>query len=137
MQVANIISDVIGNDVPVRVIAYDGSKAGPDRSEVAVRILTPRALARLATAPGTLGLARAYVMGEIEVDGELYQLLDAMADVTMHDLSRSEQLRLARRMLPIWRKYRQPIPELEYRPRGRLHSVLRDKGAISHHYDVS
>ncbi|MGI5129710.1 class I SAM-dependent methyltransferase [Pseudonocardia sp. CA-107938] len=138
MQVADIISEVIGGNVPVRVIAYDGSKAGPDSSEVAVRILSPRALARLATAPGTLGLARAYVTGEIEVDGELYQLLDAMADVTMHGLTRAEQLALARRMLPIWLKHRQPIPELEYRPpRGRLHSKLRDKRAISHHYDVS
>ncbi|MDN5859443.1 MAG: cyclopropane-fatty-acyl-phospholipid synthase family protein [Pseudonocardia sp.] len=137
MQVAAIISAVIGNDVPVRVIAYDGSKAGPDSSEVAVRILTPHALARLATAPGTLGLARAYVMGEIEVEGELYQLLDAMADVTMHGISRPDQLRLARRMAPIWLKHRRPIPDLEHRPRGRLHSKLRDKGAISHHYDVS
>jgi cyclopropane-fatty-acyl-phospholipid synthase len=137
MQVADIISDVIGEDVPVRVVAYDGSKAGPDSSEVTVRILSPRALARLATAPGTLGLARAYVTGEIEVEGELYQLLDAMADVTMHGLTRAEQLALARRLLPIWAKHRQPIPDLEYRPRGRLHSMLRDKGAISHHYDVS
>ena len=63
MQVAEIISDVLGQDVPVRVVAYDGSKAGPDSSEVALRVLTPRALARLVTAPGTLGLARAYVGG--------------------------------------------------------------------------
>ena len=83
MQVAAIISRVVGPDVPVRVIGYDGSKAGPDSSDVALRITSPRALARLATAPGTLGLARAYVEGEIEVDGDLYQLLDAMADVTL------------------------------------------------------
>src|SRR3954471_23210269 len=102
MQVATIISRVVRPDAPVRVIGYDGSKAGPDSSEVAVRILSPRALARLATAPGTLGLARAYVTGEIEVEGELYQLLDAMADVTMHGLTRAEQLALARRLLPIW-----------------------------------
>ena len=70
MQVAELISDVLGEDVPIRVVAYDGSKAGPDRSDVALRVLTPRALARLATAPGTLGLARAYVTGEIEVDGD-------------------------------------------------------------------
>ncbi len=59
MQVATIISRVVGPDVPVRVIGYDGSKAGPDSSDIAMRITSPRALARLATAPGTLGLARA------------------------------------------------------------------------------
>jgi cyclopropane-fatty-acyl-phospholipid synthase len=120
------------------VIGYDGSKAGPDSSELALRINSPRALARLATAPGTLGLARAYVSGEIEVEGDLYELLAAMADLTLDDLGRAERLRLARRMLPIWLRHRQPPPALEYRPpRGRLHSKLRDSKAISHHYDVS
>jgi cyclopropane-fatty-acyl-phospholipid synthase len=137
MQVAEIISEVLGQDVPVRVVAYDGSKAGPDSSEVALRILTPRALARLVTAPGTLGLARAYVSGEIEVEGEVFELLDAMADVALHDLSRAKQVRLARRLLPVWLRHRQPPPDLEYRPPGRLHSKSRDRKVISHHYDVS
>ncbi len=137
MQVAEIISSVVGADVPVRVIGYDGSKAGPDSSELALRINSPRALARLATAPGTLGLARAYVMGEIEVEGDLYELLAAMADLTINDLTTGDQFRLARRMLPIWLRHHQPAPDLEYRPPGRLHSKLRDSKAISHHYDVS
>ena len=137
MQVAELVSDVLGADVPIRVEAYDGSKAGPDRSDVAMHVLTPRALARLATAPGTLGLARAYVTGEIEVDGDVYEVLNAMADVTLNGLTRAEQLRLARRLLPIWLRHRQPPPEVEYRPPGRLHSKARDSKAISHHYDVS
>jgi cyclopropane-fatty-acyl-phospholipid synthase len=137
MQVANVISDVLGADVPIRVEAYDGSKAGPDRSDVALRVLSPRALARLAGAPGTLGLARAYIAGEIEVDGDVYEVLDAMADLALNDLSRAERARLVRRLLPIWLRHRQPPPALEYRPPGRLHSKLRDSKAISHHYDVS
>jgi cyclopropane-fatty-acyl-phospholipid synthase len=138
MQVAEIISGVVGADVPIRVIGYDGSKAGPDSSELALRINSPRALARLATAPGTLGLARAYVSGEIEVEGDLYELLAAMAELTLDDLGRAERLRLARRMLPVWLRHRQPPPPQEYRPpRGRLHSKPRDSRAISHHYDVS
>ncbi|GAA0895398.1 class I SAM-dependent methyltransferase [Pseudonocardia zijingensis] len=134
---AELISDVLGQDVPIRVVAYDGSKAGPDHSDVALKVVTPRALARLATAPGTLGLARAYVTGEIEVDGDVYDVLNAMADLTLHDLTRKEQLDLARKLFPVWLRHRQPIPELEYRPRGRLHSKFRDSKVISHHYDVS
>ncbi|HET6258071.1 cyclopropane-fatty-acyl-phospholipid synthase family protein [Pseudonocardia sp.] len=138
MQVADIISGVVGPDVPVRVIGYDGSKAGPDSSEMALRITSPRALARLATAPGTLGLARAYVEGEIEVEGDVYELLDAMADLTLNDsITRADQLRLAQRLLPIWLRHRRPPPDLEFRPPGRLHSKARDRKVISHHYDVS
>lgn len=137
MQVADLISKVVGPNIPVRIIGYDGSKAGPDSSELALRITTPKALARLATAPGTLGLARAYVTGEIEVEGDLFALLDEMADITLNDISRADQLRLARRLLPTWLRHHQPPPALEARPRGRLHSKLRDRVVISHHYDVS
>jgi cyclopropane-fatty-acyl-phospholipid synthase len=137
MQVAELISTVLGSDIPIRIIGYDGSKAGPDSSELALRITSPRALARLATAPGTLGLARAYVTGEIEVEGDLYGLLDAMADVTINGLTRSEQLQLVRKLAPLWARHHPSPPELEAKPRGRLHSKFRDRQVISHHYDVS
>jgi cyclopropane-fatty-acyl-phospholipid synthase len=137
MHVADIIGSVLGPDLPVRVLGYDGSKAGPDTAETAVRITSPRALARLATAPGSLGLARGYVAGELEVEGDLYTLLEGIADVTLYDLPRAEQLRLARRLLPLALRHRVPPPELEYRPPGRLHSKKRDSKAIAYHYDVS
>jgi cyclopropane-fatty-acyl-phospholipid synthase len=137
MNVAEIIGRVVGPDLPVRLIGYDGSKIGPDTAEVAVRVVSPRALARLATAPGSLGLARAYVTGELEVEGDLHAVLAAIADVTLHPLPTAERLRIARQLLPLWLRHRVPPPELEYRPPGRLHSRGRDQRAISHHYDVS
>jgi cyclopropane-fatty-acyl-phospholipid synthase len=137
MQVAELISTVLGSDIPIRVIGYDGSKAGPDSSELALRIVSPQALARLATAPGTLGLARAYIAGEIEVEGDMYALLAAMADVTINGVSRADQLRLVRKLAPLWARHHPSPPELEAKPRGRLHSKLRDRQVISHHYDVS
>ena len=137
MQVAEIVGGILGPDVPVRVIGYDGSKVGPDTAETALRILSPRALARLATAPGSLGLARAYVTGELEVEGDLYALLEAIADVALYALPRAQQLRAARRLLPYALRHRVSPPELEYRPPGRLHSKRRDSRAIAHHYDVS
>ena len=101
MQVAEIIGGILGTDVPVRVIGYDGSKVGPDTAETAVRVVSPRALARLATAPGSLGLARAYVAGELELEGDLYALLEGVADVALNGIPRAEQLRLARKLLPL------------------------------------
>jgi len=137
MQVAEIIGGILGTDVPVRVIGYDGSKVGPDTAETAVRVVSPRALARLATAPGSLGLARAYVAGELELEGDLYALLQGVADVALNGIPRAEQLRLARKLLPYAVRYRVRPPALEYRPPGRLHSKKRDSRAIAHHYDVS
>ncbi|MGD9526835.1 class I SAM-dependent methyltransferase [Pseudonocardia sp.] len=137
MRVAEILGSVLGPDVPVRVIGYDGSKSGPDTASVALRIVSPRALARLATAPGTLGMARAYVTGELEVEGDLHALLVAVAGLTMAPMTTAEKVRIARRMLPLWVRHHQPPPELEFRPPGRLHSKRRDAKVISHHYDVS
>jgi cyclopropane-fatty-acyl-phospholipid synthase len=137
MQVAEIIVGILGTDVPVRVIGYDGSKVGPDTAETAVRVVSPRALARLATAPGSLGLARAYVAGELELEGDLYALLEGVADVALNGIPRAEQLRLARRLLPYALRHRVSPPALEYRPPGRLHSKKRDSKVIAHHYDVS
>lgn len=137
MGVAEIIGEIIGPDRPIRLIGYDGSKAGPDAAPVAMRVASPRALARLASAPGSLGMARAYVEGELEVEGDLYDLLDVMIDITLHRLPRATRLRIAGRLLPIWLRHRMPPPELEYRPPGRLHSRGRDRRAIAHHYDVS
>jgi len=137
MQVAEILGSVLGPDVPVRVIGYDGSKSGPDTADAALRVVSPHALARLVTAPGHLGLARAYVEGELEVDGDLHTLLDGVTGLTMRQLTAGEQARIARRMLALWLRHRPPPPALEYRPPGRLHSKRRDARAISHHYDVS
>jgi cyclopropane-fatty-acyl-phospholipid synthase len=137
MQVADVIGSVLGPDLPVRVLGYDGSKAGPDTAETALRITSPRALARLATAPGSLGMARAYVTGELEIEGDVYTLLEGIADVTLHPLSRADQLRLVRKLAPLALHHRVGVPELEYRPRGRLHSMRRDSKVIAHHYDVS
>ncbi|BBG02931.1 MULTISPECIES: SAM-dependent methyltransferase [Pseudonocardia] len=135
--VAGILSRVIGRAPDLRVEAFDGSHSGPDDASVTLRVDSPRALARLVSAPGSLGLARAYVTQEIDIDGDLYTALSAMAEVTLHSIPRREQLWLARRLLPYWREHRMPPPDLEARPRGLLHSKRRDSQAISHHYDVS
>ncbi len=135
--VAGILASVVGATAPVRVEAFDGSVSGPDDAETTMHVRSPRALARLASAPGSLGLARAYVTEEIDVDGDLYTALRALADVTLHSIPRREQVRLARRLLPYWREHHVPPPDLEARPRGLLHSKRRDSKAISHHYDVS
>ena len=137
MALASLVENILGGDIPVAVAAYDGSRAGPADAATTLIIRSPDALRRVITAPGELGLARAYVAGELDVDGEIWDLLalrDRLPDVR---ISPRAVLRLVDE-LGGWRQVRllEPPPE-EARLRGRRHSRDRDAAAISHHYDVS
>jgi len=69
MSLAKIVRGFMGNVDDIRVEAYDGSRAGRADAPVALRVASPRALAYLFRAPGEIGLARAYVAGDLEVVG--------------------------------------------------------------------
>ncbi|MBV9321952.1 MAG: SAM-dependent methyltransferase, partial [Mycobacterium sp.] len=58
-----------GGKQPLRFTAYDGSTAGPEDALLGIDLLTPRGTTYLATAPGELGLARAYISGDLELRG--------------------------------------------------------------------
>jgi cyclopropane-fatty-acyl-phospholipid synthase len=146
-----LAEQALGTPFPLRVRAWDGSEAGPpDMPALVVR--DRRALRRLLWKPGELGLARAWVAGELEVEGDLYEALDrltglfwereqsspdgpprlrdAVRDPATYRLAR-EALALAGPGLPP-----PPPPEEVRRRGGMLHSPVRDRQAISHHYDV-
>jgi cyclopropane-fatty-acyl-phospholipid synthase len=135
-----------GPDSPVRLEAWDGSTGGRRDGRV-VRLKNPRALHYLLSAPGELGLARAYLMGELEFDGieegDPYDVLKLLRGApgprlrSTHDLP--DLLALVRRVgigLP-----ELPPEETPGRVRrladGLRHARTRDAKAISHHYDVS
>ena len=98
-------------------------------------------MAYLAQAPGELGLARAYVAGHLDVDGDMYEALSRMTKIQSVSLSAADKLRLLQALGgPKLLLHRMPPPPQEVRRRwlnGRLHSKGRDAKVISHHYDVS
>ena len=143
MALAQVFETIAGPDAPVQFVAYDGSRAGAEDSPVRITVRSPVAVSYLAQAPGALGLARAYVSGHLDVDGDMYTALARMAKAQSMGLDLSERLRLLRELggprtlLP-----RLAPPPQEVNPgrrwlTGRLHSKRRDATAISHHYDVS
>ncbi|HEY2688815.1 MAG TPA: cyclopropane-fatty-acyl-phospholipid synthase family protein [Streptosporangiaceae bacterium] len=143
MALAQVFEKIAGPDAPMEFRAYDGSHVGAEGSPVRITVNSPVAVSYLAQAPGALGLARAYVSGHIDVDGDMYSALSRMASIQRMDLSVAERLQLLRELggpkvlLP-----RVPPPPQEVRVRrrsltGRRHSKGRDASAISHHYDVS
>jgi cyclopropane-fatty-acyl-phospholipid synthase len=137
VELAELIQSLAGPDAPIEFTAYDGSRAGRTDAPVRLELRSPLALSYLASAPGELGLARAYVTGAIEVHGDMYTLLAGLSDLNTVDIPRDMRRKLFARLAAarIWWPTRRP-PE-EARLRGRRHSLSRDAKAISHHYDVS
>ena len=143
MALADVFEKIAGPDAPVEFRAYDGSSAGPPGAPVRITIRSPVAASYLAQAPGSLGLARAYVSGHIDVDGDMYTALARMAQAQQVNLDVAERLRLLSELGgPKLLFPRVPPPPQEVRIRrrwlnGQRHSKGRDATAISHHYDVS
>jgi cyclopropane-fatty-acyl-phospholipid synthase len=143
MALAEVFERMAGPDAPVEFRAYDGSVAGTGDAPIRITVKSPVAVSYLAQAPGSLGLARAYVSGHLDVEGDMYTALARMVQAQQVQLDFAERLRLLRelggpkRLLP-----RVPPPPQEVKVSrrwlsGRRHSKGRDATAISHHYDVS
>jgi cyclopropane-fatty-acyl-phospholipid synthase len=125
-----------GGSDTVAISVFDGSRAGAADAPVTIHIRSEKALAYVATASGDLGLARAYVAGEIDVEGDLYTALKALSTLDF-DVPLRDRLKILRGLGGFKLLRRPPAPDQEVRLSGRLHSKARDQKAISHHYDVS
>lgn len=147
LSIAEIFETLVEGPVPIRFTAYDGSSCGPEDSKYRLDIRTPRGINYIATAPGDLGMARAYISGDMSVEGvhpgDPYDILKAMSDLKFRRPSALALVTIARSLgwdalkpiapppqetLPRWRRI-----ALE----GFRHSKGRDAEAIHHHYDVS
>jgi cyclopropane-fatty-acyl-phospholipid synthase len=140
IPVATALSQVLA--APVRFRAYDGSEAGPADARVTIEVKSSKALAHLVSAPGELGLARAYVSGEMDVSGaDHYALLTGFAKQKMGDLSWAQRVAVLRSLGPEVLQWVEPPPQevgtKRYLSGLRAHSKGRDAKAIAHHYDVS
>jgi cyclopropane-fatty-acyl-phospholipid synthase len=143
MGLAEVFERIAGPDAPVEFRAYDGSRAGSKGSPVRITVKSPTAVKYLAQAPGEMGLARAFVSGHLDVDGDMYTALARMTSVQRTNLSIAERLALLRELggpRVLWPRVPPPPQEVRLASRslsGRRHSRGRDASAISHHYDVS
>ncbi|MGW6244818.1 class I SAM-dependent methyltransferase [Streptomyces roseolus] len=147
-RLANLAEDLLGSPLPVRLRAWDRSEAGPAGDGPVLVIRDRKALRRMIWKPGELGLARAWVAGEIDVEGDLYEALDRLSGLIWERggetrgllasardprtrAAAGELLRLAGPLPPP----KPPAEEAKGRGGGR-HSRRSDRQAISHHYDV-
>jgi cyclopropane-fatty-acyl-phospholipid synthase len=137
-----IVTSALSAPLPVRLRAWDGSETGPAGAPCVV-LRSRRALRHILWSPGELGLARAYVAGDLDVEGDVeegFHLVwaaarDRGAPVQIGARARFDALGDAIRLGVIGLRPARPAPEA--RPVGRLHSRRRDRAAIAHHYDLS
>ncbi|MEE4544288.1 cyclopropane-fatty-acyl-phospholipid synthase family protein [Streptomyces sp. V4-01] len=155
-RILELAEHALSSPFPLRVRAWDGSEAGPPGAPVLV-LRRRRALRRLLWRPGELGLARAWVAGDLDVDGDLYAALDLLSGLfwdrdepdapasAARTLRRAagvlrdpDSYRLVRRALSLAGAGLPPAPPPEElrRRTGIAHTKRRDKAAIAHHYDV-
>jgi cyclopropane-fatty-acyl-phospholipid synthase len=136
MAIAELLAGMLGGNLPVAIRGYDGSVSGPADAPATIVVRAPDALRRMVTAPGELGLGRAYVAGDLDIEGDLAVVLalhERFAGLNLKPSQWSALLRLVgtTSLLPI------PPPPEEARLRGRRHSRARDDAAIAYHYDLS
>jgi cyclopropane-fatty-acyl-phospholipid synthase len=136
MKLAEVFEPLL-RDVPeVALRAYDGSAIDRPDAAATLDIRSPRALAYLVTAPGELGMSRAYVSGELAVEGDLYTALNALADGGPK-IGYRAMLEIVRK-LGVGGLRRPPLPTEEVgHAYGRARRRQRDAQAIAHHYDIS
>ncbi|MGY5007188.1 class I SAM-dependent methyltransferase [Streptomyces sp. 900105755] len=145
-RLRSVAEQVLGAPLPVRLRAWDGSEAGPPGAPTLV-VRNRRALRRMLFKPGELGLARAWVAGDLDIEGDLYGALAVMSGLiwergedgrTLAQALRDPAVRAAvRELLKLAGPPIPPAPPREEaRRRSHLHTRRSDRQAISHHYDV-
>ncbi|MFC6286714.1 class I SAM-dependent methyltransferase [Nocardioides sp. GCM10027113] len=147
LTIGEAVTSLLRDGMPVRFTAYDGSDVGPRDAGITLELLNERGLRYLLTAPGDLGMARAYVAGDLRVHGvhpgDPYEALSLLQNhLRFRTPAPAEALTLVRGLGLGQLRPPAPPPE-EHLPRwrrvveGLRHSMARDADVISHHYDVS
>ncbi len=147
LTVGDAFSRVYGPQVPVRFTAYDGSVSGPSHAPLRLELRSKRGLDYLLTAPNSLGIVRAYLMGDLVFDpfdeADPYETLKLVEDTLQPTRPTLAEVANLARFL---KDHRPRVPELPQEEipgqlrrlaYGLRHGRARDAAAIHHHYDVS
>lgn len=151
LTVAEMVEALTVPPIPFHITAFDGSTTGPEDADFRFHIRDVDTLAYIATAPGDLGLARAYMTGGLEVEGEHlahpYRLFDSLQGLyeCFRRPDAPTMITLVRSLRRLGALKIQPLPEVERTSwwHKRIieglsrHSRERDKESVSSHYDVS
>jgi cyclopropane-fatty-acyl-phospholipid synthase len=147
LTLAEMFESLLARPVPVRFTAYDGSSTGPEDAAVTLELKNERGLAYLVTAPGDLGMGRAYVAGDLVVHGvhpgDPYEVMVLLLRTLKFRRPTPAEAMTIMRSIGLSHLVPPAPPPQEHLPRwrrlmeGLRHSPERDGKVIQHHYDVS
>ncbi|MET0998074.1 MAG: cyclopropane-fatty-acyl-phospholipid synthase family protein [Marmoricola sp.] len=147
LTLAEVFETLLAGPAPIRFTAYDGSTYGPEDAPVGLHLKNERGLAYLVTAPGDLGMARAYVSGDLDLvgvhPGDPYEgMLLLLRAMRFRRPSPADALTLLRsvglsQLVPPAPPPQEHLPRWRRMVEGFRHSQMRDGKVIQHHYDVS
>jgi cyclopropane-fatty-acyl-phospholipid synthase len=134
-----VVEALLGPEVRIRFELWDGTVIDHPAARATLRFRTPDALRRVVWMPTEVGLARAYVAGDLDLDGDIFD-----AVVTLRDALHKRSISVAKSLPAVITAARKvgalgtplPPPPEEARLAGWRHSLGRDSKAVRHHYDV-
>lgn len=133
-----------GLDFAVRL--WDGTTWAPaDAGEPAFTLVveTPSAMRRLLGADSEAALAEAYLGGDLSIEGDIFAVPAVGREILKlrPGLVKRARLALRLRQLPGDTGHETAAPVAVDLPaaelRGEVHSIERDRAAVTHHYDLS
>jgi cyclopropane-fatty-acyl-phospholipid synthase len=135
-QLREVLTEILP-ERPFRIHLWDGTEVAATTADGPVfNLRSPVALGHILRAPGQLGLGRAYVAGLLDTDDidKVLVLLDNYSPPPIDARAKARLVAAAVRAGALREVPR--VPAVELRPRGRRHSLMRDKRAVTYHYDV-
>ncbi len=149
-----VLEDIFGEVEPrnFAVRLWDGTRWAPDGSTgpaFTIVVERPQGLTRLLRADTQAALAEAYLFGDLSIEGDIFAVPPVGRSVLERRRRLTDRARIALRLARLRRlgagdgagaggevepgQESLQAPEL----RGALHSVDRDRVAVTHHYDLS
>jgi len=139
-KVMAVLEELLGDYRPrdYAVELWDGTRWDPDPGQFCRftwRIHHPGALRAALRSDRQVALAEAYIYGAFDIEGDILAIFPLAEYLNQKSFSTSEKVRLARLLLG--------LPSADHvdgtgkKFGGRVHSKVRDRHAVSFHYDVS
>ena len=128
------LTRVAGGPAP-RVRAWNGAEWGPVDADFTLVLQHPGALRALLLPPSDLTAGEAYVYDDVDFDGDMFAALEFGRALAEAPRNRRATVRILRRLRRLPRSSRRSAADRP-RMRGSLHSVRRDRQAVTYHYDT-
>ncbi len=120
---------------PPRLRAWEGSVFGPTDAAATLVLNDPGSLRALLLPPSDLTAGEAYIYNDVDIEGDIISVVEWAASHTKLRRRRLATARLFRQLRRLPGEHRR---DAAARPRfaGRMHSIHRDRDAVTYHYDT-